>query len=181
MTEKLPWILESGLCAETEAVEKINAFLRQDGGETLSDAIILAFYANRFWAARGDCFPASLPEPETLLEARICRPDAELWAHRSRLGAAFAWRIADDAALRTREAPYRFPTVQLLDIARRGKKNEYGCLELQSSTGGRYALPISDNDACVKIVNYVSYDENGIAGVVDFRVVGFAPLGKEAE
>ena len=183
VTERLPWILDSGLCPETAAAAKVSAFLRPDGKDALLDAFLLAFYADRFWAARGECIPPSLPDVENLLEVRVCRTDAELWMHRSRLGAAFAWRVADDAALWNHTEQnadlfspddYRFETVQLLDIARRGGKDEYGCMEVRSTTGGRYALPVADGDDRVKIVNYISYNADGVAGIADFRVAGFA-------
>ena len=80
-----------------------------------------------------------------------------------------------------------FKTKHLLDISpeyqpyKDAETDEFGCRKLRSSIGGHYALPLGDigdkqSYGYAVLVNYISYDDNGIAGVADYRLAGFEPL-----
>ena len=182
------WMRESGACSKATLPELVRAFTRAEDKA-------VAFYVDRFQAANVGFVPALLEGAENLLELRIFRTDAEFLARRSALGAEFSWRIADDAALWENVEEQDFEavkkrhiilTTQILDISpdyvpyRTGERDAFGCRKLRSSVGGRYALPFDDEKdyGCVRIANYVSYNQYGIAGVADFRIVGFEPLSK---
>ena len=184
-------IWKSGSCPLVELPGLVRAF-------TQPEDKAVAFYVDHFQAANCGYVEKLLEKVETLLELRIFREEAEFWAHRTGLGAEFSWRIADDCALweKSGEADfdavrkrYIIETRQLLDISpeygpyRNGETDNFGCRELRSSVGGHYSLPFDDEKdyGYVKIVNYVSYNQDGIAGITDFRIAGFEPLpGKEA-
>lgn len=192
------WIRKSGACSETELPGAVQSFLQPEDKA-------VAFYVDRFQAANAGFVLKLLESVEELLELRIFRADAELWAHRSASGAEFSWRIADDGALWENATERDFedvkkrciiPTAQLLDISpdyvpyqKCERDDTFGCRKLRSSVGGHYALPLDDTDISapvdlrkkygyVRLVNYVSYDRNGIAGIADFRIAGFEPLSK---
>lgn len=190
------WIRESGTCSASALPRLVRAFTQ------LRDRAV-AFYVDRFQAANCGFVPALLDTPETLLEVRVFREEAEFWAHRTDLSADFAWRIADDQTLWEKSPETDFNalkechiiiTRQLLDISPEyapyinGETDDFGCRKLRSSVGGHYALPLDDLDESerekygyVRLVNYVSYSADGIAGVADFRLAGFEPLsGEEA-
>ena len=173
-----PWIKENknGECDENAVLNILKNALSEG-------CTVLAFFADRFQACRGDQASELLKEMASLLEVRAFDSKQELWFHRSTLGAPFAWRLADESGCV--EGEDYFDTVQALDIDetygayKNGETDEYGCLKLRSTVKGCYALPIEKNDGCVKVINYIRYDENGIAGVADYRIAGFAPLRKE--
>ena len=193
----LYWIRKSGACSETELPGAVQSFLQPEDKA-------VAFYVDRFQAANAGFVLKLLESVEELLELRIFRADAELWAHRSASGAEFSWRIADDGALWENATERDFEdvkvrhtmeTTQFLDISpdyvpyQTGERDALGCRMLRSSVGGHYALPLDDTDISapvdlrkkygyVRLVNYVSYDRNGIAGIADFRIAGFEPLSK---
>lgn len=174
------WVKESGFCEAPALREKARAF-------AASEDYVIAYYPDRFLVAAANQL-SSLPAFETLLELRLFNEGRELWAHRSTLGKPFSWRIADDAELIRRAAEEEDPelrlpqnhyldTWQTLDIDTTANlgTNEYGSRRLRSTVGGSYALPVGENDGCVKIRSYVRYDENGVAAIADYRLLGFGP------
>ena len=178
------WIRESGSCSASELPALARSF-------TQSQDRAAAFYVDRFQAANRGYVEKLLESVETLLELRIFREEAEFLARRTDLSAEFSWRIADDDALKKNfgdavKARHVMETRQILDISpdylpyRTGERDAFGCRKLRSSVGGHYALPLDDGKdyGYVRIVNYVSYNQDGIAGVADFRIVGFEPLSK---
>ena len=180
------WIRESGECAEADLPGLVRAFA---GAEDCA----IAFYTDHFQAADTGHIPALLTTPETLLEIRVIRKDAEFWAHRTGAGVPFSWRTADELSIWERAGEkdyetamnlYTLPARHILDISpdytpyRDGEQDEFGCRKLRSSIGGLYTLPLGDAKeyGYVKLVNYVSYSGAGIAGIADFRIAGFDPL-----
>lgn len=178
------WVKDSGLCCEACLLTRISAFL-QDGDS------VLAYYTDRFISANR---AFKLPFPEKLLELRIFNEKRELWAHRSSLGEAFSWRIADDETLQKGAAKQEDPflqrpenhyidTTQTLDINQKTsadskQPDEWGSRRLHTTVGGTYALPIREGDGCVKLRNYLRYDVDGVATFADYRLTGFAPQKK---
>ena len=191
----LYWIRDNGECTETDLPGLLQSF-RQQGDRAV------AFYTDRFRGADGDHVTALL-EPsdwmrnplENLLELRVFRRDAEFWAHRTSVGAKFSWRIADDSVIGEKSEAadpdaakerYTFETRHILDISpeyqpyKDAETDEFGCRKLRSSIGGQYALPLGTEKSYgyAVLMNYVSYNEDGIAGVADYRLAGFEPLSE---
>ena len=53
--------------------------------------------------------------------------------------------------------------------------DEYGAYQYRTTVGGTYTLPIAPNREpyarlVIQIMNYVAYDENGVANVMDWRM-----------
>ena len=170
------WNKKTGMCEPDEILPVMNA--------EISDAdVILAYYSDRFQACEGSQMRDFLQDVSRLLEIRAFNGEKELWLHRSQLGRPFVWRIASEEGC-VAERDY-IETIQALDIDetyaayRNGETDEFGCLKMRSTVKGYYALPIRKTDAFVKLIEYVRYDEDGIAGIADYRVAGFAPSGKE--
>lgn len=174
------WVKDCGVCEASALREKAQAF-------AASVDYVIAYYPDRFLAAAANLF-SSLPSFETLLELRLFSAERELWAHRSTLGKPFSWRIADDEVLPERCAEEEEPELrrpemhyldgsQTLDIDTTANfgTDEYGSRRLRSTVGGAYALPIGENDGCVKVRSYIRYDKNGVAAVTDYRLLGFGP------
>lgn len=168
-----PWILKCGEADETVLLQLIAGYL--EGGR----AVLLAGCTDRYVA--GVAENGSRPDfnPARLLELRLFREDSELWAHRSAVGSPFSWRIADDNALKDNVKDltpgffasadnYRVERVQRLDA----DPSASGAGSLMTLGGGRYSLPVTDEDT-IRVVTYLDYDENGIARAVDVRMKGF--------
>ena len=83
----------------------------------------------------------------------------------------FGWRLIDDTKL----SPDDYITEdQYLDI---NEKLSRGT-SYTAVGGGRYTLPI-ENAEKLRIHNYISYDEQGIAQITDFRAVKYLGKGEE--
>lgn len=174
----MKWAKDSGTCEESEICEKIRRFFPNSG-------IVLAFFSDRFRACRSDRAKDLLENGSSLLEVRVFNKENELWFHRSTLGAPFAWRLAGELGCDPKHD--FFETKQALDFDmtyepyKNGELDEYGCLKIRSTVMGYYALPIEKSDGCVRVVNYIRYDESGVANVVDYRIKSFEQLEEEAK
>ena len=172
------WIQKQGDCSE----DALGALLE----EYMTDGYLAAaFFTDRFQGYRGDRLDSVLDSVRELLELRVFNEDRELWLHRSRCEGPFSWRLAGEAGC----DPKRdfFCTVQALDIDETyvayqcGETDGYGSLKLRSTVQGYYVLPLCKGDECVKVINYVRYDANGVAEVADYRLVGFASMKDGAD
>ena len=167
------WIQKYGDCAEDALASLLEEY-------RTGDYLAAAFFTGRFQGCRGNHLDSVLAKARELLELRVFNETCELWLHRSCCGKPFFWRLAGEAGCAlTRDC---FRTVQALDVDetydayRRGETDKYGSLKLRSTVKGYYALPLDRGDECVQIVNYVRYDENGVAEAADYRFAGFAPM-----
>ncbi len=172
-----PWIKDCGTATEDE--------LRALAIEALQPGtIFLALQTDAMLCGKAEAF--SKATPDRLLELRVFDETRELWAHRSATGREFAWRIADDAALEETLAAggetgffanpenYRMEITQYLDIDGTYKLPIESNRKLRTTGSGYYELPITDDDAAVRLVQYIRYDEPACAArVVDFRIKGF--------
>ena len=178
----LPWIKDRGICAEDDLCQLVQGFKPES-------CLTVAMHTDGFRAAAAGSWKRAINPRTTLLELRIFDENREFWSHRSVLGSNFTWRIADDTALRealkNESDNYYIDTVQTLDIDETyepyqdGETDDRGCLLLRTTGGGHYALPITKEDGCVLIRNYLQYDENnGAVAAVDYRLTGFEPQKK---
>lgn len=136
---------------------------------------ILAIYTDKVeWTLQDELDSVHL---HNLLEIRAYTEEEELHATRDALGSDFAWRLVSDAYAVAGAATYdaRFDDVQYLDInTKRSKGRDY-----VTTGGGSYRLPIANAEKVV-VRNYIRYgQDDGMARIVDFRVVRLCPLGKE--
>ena len=167
------WIQKHGVCPEDALASLLEEY-------RTGDYLAAAFFTGRFQGCRGNRLDSVLAEARDLVELRVFNESRELWLHRSCCGRPFFWRLAGESGCDPRRDHFR--TVQALDIDetydayQRGETDEYGSLKLRSTVKGHYALPIDRGDACVKVVNYVRYDENGVAEAADYRLAGFASM-----
>ena len=98
------------------------------------------------------------------LEVRVFTGEAELHALRGDLGCGFRCRYISDAEM---EESYYLNETQFLDIA----DNTSGFCT--STGGGEFKLPEGFEKATsIKIRNYIEFDSEGLAQVVDFRIAG---------
>ncbi len=167
-----PWITACGTEPKQEA--PLSDFLA-DG------YLALAYYVDSFEAGvASQLLPLSAERLSRLLELRVFNSECELWLHRSRIGSPFSWRVASeefDAATR-----HCIETRQLLDLGENVEQAAHfdasGRRILHTVSGHAYALPIGAEDRYVRLINYLTYDENGVANAVDYRLAGFAKEGK---
>ena len=167
------WIQKHGNCSEDALGPLLEEYMTDD-------YLVTAFFTDRFQGSRGYHLNSMLSNAQELVELRVFNENCELWLHRSCCGTPFYWRLAGEAGC----DPKRdfFCTVQALDIDetyvayQHGETDEYGSLKLRSTVKGYYALPLNIGDECVKVINYVRYDANGVAEVADYRLVGFASM-----
>lgn len=148
----MPWITEMGEGKETPPLDRFRG----------TDDYVVAYFADKFLAGRASTLLETVErEQDRLLELRVFNASRELLLRRSALGAPFSWRIASEDALSPEaKKKHCFETRQLLE---RGE-----------STAGISALPVEGAERYVRLMNYVSYDADGVANAVDYRLMGFA-------
>lgn len=168
------WIKNSDNCLENELGSLLEEYMTDD-------YLVIAFFTDRFQAHRGDHLNSVLASTQKLLELRVFNENCELWLHRSCCGKPFSWRLASEAGCDPQHDYFR--TVQALDIDESyaayqcGETDGYGSLKLRSTVQGYYVLPLCKGDECVKVINYVRYDDaTGVAEAADYRLAGFASM-----
>ena len=167
----MPWITENGVTEDAAALVKRVA---------AAEDRIVAYFVDGFQSGYANRLDAILDRQDGLLELRMFSETRELWLHRSRLGVGFFWRIASEEQL-PEPARYCFETRQLLDLGEAPDETptfENGLRVLRSSGGGCFLLPISGEDRFIRIMNYVTYDPDGVANAADYRLIGFTKEGK---
>ncbi|MGN0575388.1 MAG: CRISPR-associated protein Csx19 [Ruminococcus sp.] len=118
------------------------------------------------------CTQKKIEDTEHLLELRVFTESKELKILRPTIADKFTYRIIEDDC---KEKYGAIEEEQFLDIDT--TKSKGGC-EYTATGGGHYSLPI-ENAEKVRIRNYISYDNQGIAQITDFRVVKFLKGGEK--
>lgn len=157
------WIEASGVCKENEMITLLQ--------QNMPDGIFLMGCT--------DCYETGLwndkieMDVSTTLELRVFNRKKEILFTRSMLSSDFQWRVATEDGLSS-EVDY-FDSLQYIDINE--NKSVYdentGMVTLFTTVGGKYKLPIKDGENVTRVRKYLSYDENGMAHIVDQRVVAF--------
>ena len=175
LNEKRPWITDFA-----EADTNVTSLLKRFQS---TDNYAVAYYTDAFqsgWASK--LLPIDEDSLEKLMELRVFNEKEELWLHRSCLGGPFAWRVASEKAL-TEPKRYCFETRQLIDLGESPSVapafNAEGLRVLKTISGRSFRLPITAEERYVRIMNYVDYDEKGVANTADWRLVGFAAAEME--
>lgn len=152
------YISENG-AAEADRINELVSSNIRNGSMVL-------MYTNKF-----ECAPqGEITDTAHLLEARVFTKDKEIKILRPTIADGFGYRIIDDTA-----GEYDFiEEKQYLDI----DKTRSDGANYTATGGGKYTLPV-ENAEKVVVRNYISYDEQGIAQITDFRLVEY--LCKEAE
>lgn len=109
----------------------------------------------------GDTFDAA-----HLLEIRVFDRQGEFHACRGAMGEDFSWRAIRDDELRMDFHSDCLDERQYLD---RDSKKSFG-YKYASTNGGFFSLPVENADSLL-IRNYIEYDSDGLASVVDYRIV----------
>lgn len=126
------------------------------------------------------CVPCGeIQDVEHLLEAHLFGNGKELKLMRSTIDNLFCWRIIDDEEFKSRCDGSSFDKiyencvleeVHYLDIDK--TRQNVNSAIYTSTGGGNYVLPESGINR-VKIRDYICFDDNGIANIADFIIVGF--------
>lgn len=152
---------EAGIISEKDIVDKISQY----------NGTIYALYTDKLTC--GDM----ITDTENLMEIRIFSSKSEAKFSRTSVSKDFKFRVIDDDCIREslknenddflKDFKNRvIEDIQYLDI---DKTKSNGRI-YQATGGGKYTLPF-ENAEKIKIYNYIDYDENGIAGIKDFRIV----------
>lgn len=149
------YILESGTADDVNKVIESH----------INNGTAVMIYTDRFMCD----VQKKIEDTKHLLEVRVFNENAELKIMRSTIDRMFSWRYIDDTKLTKDDYIEEY---QYLDI---DTNKSSGC-EYTATGGGKYHLPVSDAEKVV-IRNYISYDDQGIAQITDFRIVRFT--GKE--
>ncbi|WP_155250406.1 type III-D CRISPR-associated protein Csx19 [Ruminococcus flavefaciens] len=149
---------------ECGAVSDINSLV----GRLITGGSMILLYTDRFIC----CEQRDIEDTEHLLEARIFNLQSELKIMRPTIADAFSFRYIEDSGL-VEKKDY-FPQEHYLDI---NPGLSYGTSYI-STGGGKYQLPV-ENAERIQIRNYVSYDEQNIAQITDFRCVRYLEKGDE--
>ena len=155
---------EKGVCSEGSVMEKIK-------GHTFD--YYVAFQVDKFLAGSSKVDSIDRIDVDKLLEVRLFSDKDELLFNRTMIGAEheFSWRIASEND-GERDFLVKYQT---LDIdSEKTSGGDFGNLNLMTTGGGKYELPISRNADRIKIYSYIDYDsEDGMAYIYDNRLVGF--------
>ncbi len=134
--------------------------------EKISGGNMILMYTDKFV-----CMPRqTVSDTEHLLEARVFTEYAELKIMRPTIADKFTWRLIDD---RKNPDTDKIEERHYLSI---DKKRSYG-KRYFAIGGGEYELPV-ENAERVLVYNYISYDNQGIAQITDFRVVKYLVGGE---
>ena len=144
---------------------EINAFIES----RIQNGTMIVMTTEKF-----DCFPqGKIEDVEHLLELRIFTESKELKIMRPAISDSFTSRIIEDDSKAKYDA---IDEDQYLDInTQKSTPDEYTYI---ATGGGSYHLPIKNAEK-VRIRNYISFDEHGIAQITDFRVVKFLRGGEK--
>ena len=177
------WVKDSGIKKETEAA----AFIEQNAA---GYEMFIALCTDRMVCAKAEHIKTVTDDIAHLLDLRLFNSDSELHMVRTMMGADFTWRIADDRIIAenvkdkgdffNNPENYMLPVTQKLDIDgnRTPEQNsKFGGRMLRTTGGGIYELPVEKDTDAVELVNYIRYDDNGTANIVDFRIKGFTKKG----
>ncbi len=140
---------------------------------------IMPFYTDKklgIWPL--DKFDVDAIDINHLLEVRVFNKESETRIWRNSISEDFKVRTLDESDPRD-----TIEETQFLDIdttKTRQDADQYGTIEVVSTGGGKYRLPaeLYDDDAKLKIKNYIQYTDEGIAKIVDYRVVEIVKGGK---
>jgi len=109
-----------------------------------------------------------------LLEMRAFSEAKEFYAYRGGIGEGFEWRIAISDGLAEHEdylIQYHFIDINEKKID--GHCTSDGNPIFYTTVGGQYSLPIDVDKKRVRIMEYITYDDNGMARIADARICGF--------
>lgn len=144
------------------AVDDLNAVISR----YMTGGIMILMYTDRFIC----CDQQEIDDTAHLLEARIFNDDAEIKIMRPSIADPFFFRFIDDTKLD--DTAYIQEDHYLDKNSELSSGNNY-----VSTGGGKYILPVEDAEK-IRIRNYISYDEQDIAQIVDFRAVRFLKEGE---
>ena len=156
------FIKASGKASEDE----INALLEKYKSDS---ALLFCVYTTRF------CCTAYEPVADTAhaLEIRLFDEKGEFKAVRANIGADFVWRYASDEGV-PKDCIY--DEVQYLDV----NEETTNSTDYVSTGGGHYTMPEPGFERAV-IRHYGEYDDNGMFGLRDFRIVKFLRKGEKQD
>ncbi|MBP3760645.1 MAG: hypothetical protein J6I55_04100 [Ruminococcus sp.] len=153
--------------------------------EFITDGNMILMYTNRFIC----CQQQEISDVEHLLEARVFNDTSEIKIMRGTIVDNFYFRLIDDSKPDSEQnskpdseqnskpdSEQYIDEVHYLDIDLDNKNtsgNNY-----VTTGGGYYSLPVADAER-IKIRNYISFDEQNIAQISDFRVVKFLRKGEQ--
>lgn len=127
----------------------------------ISSGNMILMFTDRF-----ECCPQQkIEDTAHLLEARVFTENAEIKIMRPTIADKFSWRLIDDIKLSPDD--YIIEEQYLSINEKFSSGTSYTAIG-----GGKYTLPI-ENAEKLRIHNYISYDEQGIAQITDFRAVKF--------
>jgi hypothetical protein len=126
-------------------------------------------YIIAIWTDKAD-FVENVDSFEKLLEVRVFTCVYEFRAYRSTISSEFKFReIIDDSAY----GDGFYDENQYLDIDSKAS-GELDACEKQTTGGGRFTLPQGEAESTMITVRYYyNFDSDGVAGVFDWRLVGF--------
>ncbi len=137
----------------------------------------VAYQTDRFIAGRNALEIFHQIDRKKLLEIRLFSESQEVLARRTMVGAGhkFQWRVASEEGLLKNAYVERYQT---LDIDRtKINAGSNGNLQLMTTGGGKYELPVSEAHDSIRVISYIDYDESGMAYIYDNRLAGFAIQG----
>lgn len=162
-------------------MSKYNEFIKDHGSEEESglntllekyktdDSLLFCVYTDRF------CCTAYKPIEDIshALEIRLFNEKGELKAVRGNIGREFKWRYISDTDKGEDELDeYTVKEEQYLDCADNSTEI------YRSIGGGEYEMPAAGYERVV-IRHYGDYDDDGMFGLKDFRLVKFLRKGEE--
>ena len=151
------------------SAEDVNAVIEQN----INGGNMILMFTDKFKC----CPQQNIEDTAHLLEARVFTENAEIKLMRPTIADKFTWRLIDDTKLSPDD--YMIEE-QYLDINGKIKaeETESNSFEYTAIGGGKYTLPL-ENAEKLRIHNYISYDEQGIAQITDFRAVKYLGKGED--
>lgn len=142
-----------------------------------SFSYFVAYQTDKFISGRNTSAALSQIDSKKLLEIRLFSEIKEVLARRTMIGAEhkFQWREATEEGLLNDEYVEKYQTLDIDSTKTCLGLN--GNLQLMTTGGGKYELPMDKNYDSIRVISYIGYDESGMAYIYDDRLAGFATLG----
>ena len=168
------------MCNEIKK-DNVEEFLKIMKNQNIDNGFVLAFYTNEKISIESyEKFENRFDDDKInhLLELRFYNKSKELKIWRNSIIEEFTFRVLDENDERD-----SFIEKQFLDIDNKKTTKSNDFTKLTSTGGGQYTIDssVDCNNGVLNIINYIKYTKEGLAKIVDFRILGIEGGGSNVK
>ncbi|HAH18369.1 MAG TPA: hypothetical protein DCL29_05105 [Eubacterium sp.] len=168
------------MCNEIKK-DNVEEFLKIMKNQNIDNGFVLAFYTNEKISIESyEKFENRFDDDKInhLLELRFYNKSKELKIWRNSIIEEFTFRVLDENDERD-----SFIEKQFLDIDNKKTTKSNDFTKLTSTGGGQYTIDssVDCNNGVLNIINYIKYTQEGLAKIVDYRILGIEGGGSNVK